>query len=93
MLFEKARWDLQPVTTIFQGVSPSSDGDAAEPARASRYVGERVKSVVQDDSATLSTQYAHIMQRLVTAFTVLGIHAHTRDYLATGTSLRPSQTS
>jgi len=42
-LFEKTRWDLQPVTSIFQGVSPSSDGDAAEPARASRYVGKGEK--------------------------------------------------
>ncbi len=53
----------------------------------------RVKSVVHDDYAALSTQYAHIMPRPVTAFTVLGIRAHGRDYLATGTSLRPSQTS
>jgi len=93
MLFEKARWDLQTVITIFQGVSPSSDGNAAEPPRASRSILERVKRVVHDDSATLSTQYAHIMQRPVMAFTVLGIHAHARDYLAAGTSLRPSQTS
>ena len=93
MLFEKARWDLQTVITIFQGVSPSSDGDAAEPVRASRYVGERVKRVVHDDSATLNAQYAHLTQRPVTAFTVLGFRAHARDYLAAGTSLRPSQTS